>query len=522
LVSVEKDKMLALASLSDISKFIPFVNTADNIDLLPVAFNACVVNRINQNDDITDTATALAIRNNFVYKPINVEHDRSKVIGVILTTGFSEFGTDRPLTEEEVKGKDIPFNIVLGGLVWRVVDPELSDRIEESNDPTSPWYLRVSASWELGFTGYNLVVMPAGQKNLSDGRIISNASDIELLMKNLKSEGGDGLYNDQRIYRMPSEEVLPLGIGFTQNPAAEVRGVATQQDETVTLVEVAEEVASSGTFPTTSDLQASVSINTPKIEQPENKISQSQIPDVKKERIDMKLTSIKDITDENLKQCAASDVAAVIEAELLKGNEAWLKEKNSLTETLATTQATADKANQDNAKLQEEMKQLQATVDTLAKEKTERDSVDRFNTRMNEVCAAYEFEDDVRAAVVEEIKAIDSDEDFGKWKTKAAVLLKGYAKKFKPFAKKGDKEDAKDGNDSEVKEGEAKKCKAGDGETPAKCEDKKEMKAAIASAIDNAVPEVAPQIPNTASAKEPTLKEKYADAFSPKNFTIKI
>ena len=55
------------------------------MDLLPVAFNACVVNRVNKNGDVINTATALDICKNFINKPINVEHNRSNIVGVILS-----------------------------------------------------------------------------------------------------------------------------------------------------------------------------------------------------------------------------------------------------------------------------------------------------------------------------------------------------------------------------------------------------------------------------------------------------
>ena len=102
LVSEERDKYLALASLERIGEFVPDVSE-DNIDLLPVAFNACVVNRANKNGDILDSDSAVAIYKNFINKPINVEHKRNQVVGVILAAGFSEFGTDKPLKEEDVK-----------------------------------------------------------------------------------------------------------------------------------------------------------------------------------------------------------------------------------------------------------------------------------------------------------------------------------------------------------------------------------------------------------------------------------
>ena len=49
LISEEKDKYLAMASLLDVGDFIPEVDTEKNIDLLPIAFIACVANRVNKN-----------------------------------------------------------------------------------------------------------------------------------------------------------------------------------------------------------------------------------------------------------------------------------------------------------------------------------------------------------------------------------------------------------------------------------------------------------------------------------------
>ena len=44
-----------------------------------------------------------------------------------------------------------PFNITLGGVIWRVANRDLSEVIEESSDPTSEKYMNISASWELRF-----------------------------------------------------------------------------------------------------------------------------------------------------------------------------------------------------------------------------------------------------------------------------------------------------------------------------------------------------------------------------------
>ena len=142
IVSEDKDKYLSLASMVDLEKFIPDVDTEKEVDLLPIAFNSFVANRVNKNGDVIDTETSIAVYKSFINKPMNVEHNRDRIVGTILTAGFSEFGTDRPLTEEDVTGASGPFNVTLGGVVWRIVNPDLADFIEDSADPTSDNYMK--------------------------------------------------------------------------------------------------------------------------------------------------------------------------------------------------------------------------------------------------------------------------------------------------------------------------------------------------------------------------------------------
>lgn len=475
LVSEARDKYLAMASLIEVKEFLPSIDTAVNLDLLPVAFNACVVNRANKNKDIIDTETALAVYKHFINKPINIEHNRQRVIGVILTAGFSEFGTDSPLTEEQVKNINSPFNITLGGVIWRIVCPELAEHIEESGDPTSDKYLSVSASWELGFTGYKIALMESGLKNLAEAKtIIVNAEEIDKIKDKLTACGGDGKFDDLFMYRMPAYDVLPLGIGFTEKPAAEVKGVVTS----------------------TPPPSTSKSVNPTEAEMVEaEKISQSIKSAVKIERnINMKITSLKDITDETLSQCTASAIAEFIATELKKGSDEWEQQKNALNTQLAQAQTDSQKLQTEQAKLQEQLQKVLATVETLTAEKTERENVDKFNSRMSTIVAEYELDDEVRAAIVEEVKALASDEDFAKWQNKAKVLLKGFAKKKCDDKKKEEKKEK---------------------------EEKGEAKASVVvnDAIDNGKKEGA-DIPNGTSATSPSLAEKYAAAFTKENFVI--
>ena len=229
LVSEEKDQYLAMASMIDIGDLIPNVDTEANVDLLPIAFNAFVANRVNKNGDVIDTETAVAIRENFINKPINIEHNRERVIGTILTTGFSEFGTDKPLTEKQVKEMTGPFNVTLGGVVWKTVNDKVANFIEESSDPTSEKYLAVSASWELGFSDFNVVLLKNDEKNIEGGEIIAEEEQVEALQKYLKAFGGEGTVDEEtKAYRQVIGKVVPLGIGLTETPAADVKGISTK------------------------------------------------------------------------------------------------------------------------------------------------------------------------------------------------------------------------------------------------------------------------------------------------------
>ena len=228
-VSEEKDKYLALASAIEVAEFIPEVNEKQ-VDLLPVAFNAFVANRVNKNGDVVDTDTALAFYKDFKNKPINIEHNRDRVIGTILTAGFSEFGTDKPMTEEEIKEVKGPFNVTLGGVIWKVVNQRIADAIEESGDPSSEDYMKISASWELGFKDYNLVLLEGSDKNIENGLIVDNEDDVASMEKDLKALGGEGRTKDgMSVYRKVVGEVVPLGIGLTETPAADVQGVSTKK-----------------------------------------------------------------------------------------------------------------------------------------------------------------------------------------------------------------------------------------------------------------------------------------------------
>tara|TARA_A100001201_G_scaffold139061_1_gene130621 strand:+ start:626 stop:2122 length:1497 start_codon:yes stop_codon:yes gene_type:complete len=475
LVSEEKDKYLALASLMEVGELIPEINVEKNVDLLPIAFNACVANRVNKNHDVVDTQTALAMADYFINKPINIEHNRERVVGVILTAGFTEFGSDKQISREELENFNGPFNVALGGVVWKVVNSRLANIIEEASDPTSESYMKVSASWELGFSEYNIVALDPEDKNLEYAEIYSSEEDLGKYKKYLKAFGGSGaLENGKKIYRQVINNVLPLGIGLTENPAADVKGVSTNK---TTMAEESEKV---------EFLQKS-----------EEKSSLSCEKDVKlnKESVMEKIESIKDITDENLKELQASVVSDFIEQELQKASEQFVTEKQEIETKLQAAQDEHQQLLEEHSKLKEDFEKINESLEVIKSEVAAKEAEETFNQRMSFFDEEYELNDDTRSLLASEIKDM-GEEDFEAYAKKMNLLL--------PRPEKVEAVETVEASETvEVEEVVAEEATS----------EEESVEEVIEEAIDNSV-EAKSEIPTTSEATEPTLIEKYKNAFS--------
>jgi len=482
LVPEDKDKYLALASLADIGDFIPEVDTNENVDLLPIAFNACVVNRVNKNGDVIDTKTAAKIYENFINKPINIEHNRDKVVGVILTAGFSEFGTDNVITAEQVENTTSPFNITLGGVFWKVVINDLADLIEEASDPTSDNYMSVSASWELGFTDFNIILLEDGEKNIENGEIIAEEEAIEKMKHHLKGFGGEESVenSNKKAYRQVIGEVVPLGIGLTENPAADVEGVATKA--TLEPKEKEEEILV-------------------KDDESLNNISQEpKINVILRENI-MKIKSVKDITDDLLKEVSASVVSDFIEEELKQASESFVEEKSKLENELKESHEARETLSKEQEELRTKLDSVEKALADLEEEKTQREAEAKFNERMALLDEEYELNDEDREVLASDIKSMNN-EDFESYQKKINVLLKAKSKTVIEAQKA-----------EEAKQAEEAKASVETDQT----EEKEET--VVETAVDEADKEDS-EVPNSIQAEEETLVEKYKKAFSLDQFEL--
>lgn len=472
LVSEEKDKYLALASLIEVGNFIPNIDTEKNVDLLPLAFNACVANRVNKNGDVIDSKTAVEICQSFINKPINVEHNRQNVVGVILAAGYSEFGSDLPLTEEQVREMKGPFNITLGGVVWKLVNEKLASVIEDSNDPTSESFLKVSASWELGFDDYSLILLEGSEKNIESGMEITDASEIEALLPSLRSFGGSGRTKEgYSVYRKVTGGVLALGIGLTENPAADVIGVSVKTSE-----EILENV-----------------------EPTDNNISQNSIIDVniKREKV-MKIANISEITEESLKTVTASAVAEFISEELKKASDKYEAEKSEKDNAIQAANEKCEALSNEYNTIKQELDKLKSVVSEMEASKHAMEKENKFNEHMSELDNMYAMHDELKSVIANQLKNLmeGGDEGVAAWKNGLSVMMKPYTR---------------------VKDSAATVV----AEVKAEVQASESATSIVDEAIDKAEKEI-DAVPNTSSASESSLFDKYKKAFSAENFEIKF
>lgn len=375
---------------------------ANNPDLLYTVFNAAVVNLINLNGDGMTTKGALKLVETCMLKPMNIEHYRGDIVGVIVNHSFSSFGENKILTPDDLK--DDPFNISLAAIVWKLANRGFAEYIQAAQDEDSYFYGKMSASWEIGFNSYKLAL---GSKDLRKAKIVEDPEEIKALSKHLLCEGGNGFTADgTEVYRIIDDEgVRFLGCAFTSNPAAPVKGVVA--------VDYRDYEESSGAIVTTvektNDLEQKVEEIAEKIEKLEK--NEPKISEASKKRVKkyMKYKNVDELVD-NLQTAEASAVREFIVAQVDAANEKFLqtqKEKEEQKAELETALADAKSLKSDSEKLAKELDEVKATL------KAQEDQ-SKFNDRISSLKEQYDIDQVAAKSISKSIFGL-SDEAFAGW-----------------------------------------------------------------------------------------------------------
>ena len=236
----EKDIKESWASIDRLKGLMPdHINPANHPTILYVVGNLFVAGLLNKNDDAVTLEDALATYRSFEGQQINIEHSRGDVVGYIVKSGLSEFGTDRLITEDEARAANKPFNVAVVIALWKVVDHDLVRYILESAENGTPNEL--SLSFEVGFDDYSIVTVPKGTANLSlvTRTIDPTTTDFLKWDMFLRANGGSGVHGSkrERVGRVLKNGMIPLGGGIVAMPAGPVKGLVPITADTAVLEE---------------------------------------------------------------------------------------------------------------------------------------------------------------------------------------------------------------------------------------------------------------------------------------------
>lgn len=409
----------------------------ENPDFLYTCFNAAVVNLINLNGDGMDTETALSVIKTFLYKPMNLEHDRESIVGFITNVGFSSFKENKLLTEEEIILTNDPFNISLAAIVWKLSDEWFTEKLgksqEEENHEESD--RTISTSWEVGFNDFYLIV---GSKNFKEGEFIRDPEKIRELEKYLLSEGGKGFTPDGReIYRVISGDARFLGCAFTSNPAAAVRGVHVVDPEKIEVMKIEDSswktivenklavCASLEDFSEKmfkdmfrKEIIAKLNEKCEKMLEKEEFLEKNITETSNNENINVYLDDMSDKETTSIASVSSLEISQDLKKSLAELNEKYLEAAKQTKQ-----------AEQEASQLKDDLCSVKASYEDLKNEfdsfraiaRQKEDQLE-LNFRLEALKEEFELNSNQIQAIASDIKGLN-DEDFQGWKDKQSLFL---------------------------------------------------------------------------------------------------
>ena len=478
---ISEASLISKASLENLEPLVPKdIDYSENVDLMGVAFNAAVINQFNRNGDGMNTSTAIKYTNKFIHKPTNIEHDKQKVVGHVVSAGYSKFGSSELMDEDQVKNLKQPFNISLGAVLYKTINPNFTNLVKKSIDPESDQYKKVSASWEVGFNSYVLAV---GSDNLSEARIISDPEEIAKLQGNLRSYGGNGKTDKgEKINRLIMGDIYPLGIAYTLNPAAHVKGLYSKLPE-----------------------KSQIFINDKR-----DKISQNNNLNVNTQKniIDMELENtlkeLKDLLNEKKfsKEAVASmtdtfaDAIRQRDEQYRKDLEAERLEKEGKIKEYEDLKASV-------SELEEKLGEANERISVFENEKKAQEAIAAFNIRMDEVDEKFELDDQDREFLASELKTLEDNSAYESFASKLDVLWKHKNKEVQ--------EEFNSQIQARIDEEVAKKLSNASTEE-VEIEDALDAAETVDAELSNAN--------ESTASEEPSLRDKFKAAFSRENIEI--
>ena len=167
----------------------------------------------NKNDDVFSKEPSWAARKTPIHKPTNIEHDEKAAVGHMVDTWV--VNKDGELVADDSTIDDLPdlFHICNSSVIYRAwQDEELKQRAEDLIVSIEAGEMFVSM--ECLFAGFDYAVVDPDHNSF----IVPRNESTAFLTKHLKSYGGEGEFNGNRVGRL-LKNIVFSGKGFVKKPA---------------------------------------------------------------------------------------------------------------------------------------------------------------------------------------------------------------------------------------------------------------------------------------------------------------
>ena len=466
----DTDRFVAKASLAPLKGILPpDVNPENDPDLLYISSDGAVGGLINKNGDGITAKKAIEIHATAKHKYISTDHDKGKVVGVVLFPALTTLGDHRILTDEEAATLQEPFNMSFAGVLWKAVQPLLAKYITKTGDSLDTDAL--SMSWEIAFNEYSIGV---GSKNLWDAKVYTE-SDAEFrnFEKRLRCNGGNGKTAEgEEVFRIIDGDAIILGYSIVQNPAASVKGILPvtevvkadedeskccpdckcenceckdknheeemeddEDEEDDETEEESEALTPAETPAVTSESPAQIA---PENSQESNasvtKVEEKIITEAKTcvtlNTATMKIESLdqlKSLWPELRKMESVAAVEDFVNA-IQKGTSDWeqkLADEKNIVQNLEKAKADAEaRANE----LQTSLDNVKKEVDDLKSAQAAAEATQKFQERMASFDEEFDLDDEDRQMLASDLKSLPDDEAFAAYQKKMGKLMCGKKK----------------------------------------------------------------------------------------------
>lgn len=502
-----KGKNLATASLKGLAEIFDDnmqEKIRENPDLLYIVSNLILLDHANYNNDCVLKSDIVSIYEKFENKWLDIEHDRKIIVGMISEVGFTDYPSnsvvEKDIIVNESNASENIYQLTIGGFLWRIVNNQLCDKIEEASIESSPLYGKISTSFELLFDDYDIALGENGERNVNKCKIIKESDeDWKKYNKMLLQNGGSGHDGNTLVFRV-LKNIWPAGAGIVAQPASGLKGILALNETNAPVDEKEEDDDKPEDIEKEDELEEGK-------KECLNSTNSSVLTDNKNNFINInknmpvEIKSVDDIVTKWSElvqnEANASQVRQFIADEIVKEGEkfaATLAEKENLVKTVEANKVQAEKKVQE---LEATVATLQSKLNEIAVAQEKALAEQKYNERMAVLDETFDLSEEDSAILAEEVRTIDTDETFAAWFEKKKKFNKEKTKAYKCEKKK---------------EMEEKFAKAG---VSVEIDEKLDFKKILASANLNA----GILIPSTPSDANTSLKDAFHKAFA-ENTTI--